>query len=374
MPPQVPPLDEQEFDQPALLAGLPGQRLDAGNNLFWYFTSSPWFEPQSINISVFQNVQLLPDGQNVMNDRTLWEERLRAVEAGVQFIATADPQGEGQPWVLQRQNKRHHNDTGRLETHVEGTWYTQGTRMLMAPSLLDVVQSRLLTVATRMQLMADTALSMAQWSPATGYSYYPPSHDASKPTAGPTSRAASPVLASSDPDAVVAQQSTGVPTTAVLSDALLMQSLNLAERYGDEFIDENPLKGEPGAFVFENTKTAVDARNKAHHEQAAQPPPHAVAPTADAAATSTKIDTRSPSAPPSAAPTPGAATTPAATTTAAAAAAAAAAPEAAPSRKSSLAIAAGSKKRDKTGRKTQAGGGSASPTTTTTTTTPSQAN
>ena len=34
-------------------------------------------------------------------------------------------------------------------------------------------------------------------------------------------------------------------------------------------MDENPLKGEPGAFVFEGTKTAVSARNKAQ-EQAAQ--------------------------------------------------------------------------------------------------------
>lgn len=336
MPPQIPPLDEQEFDQPALLAGLPGQRLDAGNNLFWYFTSSPWFEPQSINISVFQNVQMLPDGQQVMNDRMLWEERLRAVEAGVQFVATADPQAEGQPWVLQRQNKRHHDETGRLETHVEGTWYTQGTRVLMAPSLLDVVQSRLLTVATRMQLMADTAQAMTHWSPATGYSYYPPSYDATKPAAT-TSRANSPLLAPSDPDAALAQPP-GVPATAAFSDALFMQSLNLADRYGDEFIDENPLKGEPGAFVFENTKTAVDARNKAH-EQAALPTQAAPA-TAPA-----KLDIRLPSVPPSAAPTPGAAATPTA-------------PEA-HSRKSSAAP--GPKKRDKSRRKSQAG--PASPTT-----------
>lgn len=350
MPPHIPPLDEQEFDQPALIAGLPGQNINVGNNLFWYFTSSPWFEPQSINISVFQNVQLLPDGQQIMNDRALWEERLRAVEAGTQFIATAEPQGEGQPWVLQRQNKRHNHETGRVETHVEGNWYTQGTRMLMAPSLLDVVQSRLLTISTRIQLMADMANNMTHWSPATGYSYYPPSYDAAKPTAAPTSRIASPTLAPTDPDAALTQGTTTtaaapaadpLASTAEFSDALFMQSLNLTERYGDEFMDENPLKGEPGAFVFENTKTAVDARNKAQ-EQAAQPsqtPAPVIPPAASA-------DTRPPSIAPSAAQTPGVVGTPAATAEA-------------HSRKGSVAPAP--KKKDKNRRKSQAG--LASPTT-----------
>ncbi|KAI8943483.1 hypothetical protein NX059_001486 [Plenodomus lindquistii] len=336
MAPQMPPLDEQEFDQPALIAGLPGQKLDVGNNLFWYFTSSPWFEPQSINISVFQNVQLLPDGQQIMNDRALWEERLRAVEAGTQFVATAEPQGEGQPWVLQRQNKRHDDDSGRVETHVEGTWYTQGTRMLMAPSLLDVVQSRLLTIATRMQLMADVSRNMAHWSPATGYSYYAPSHHAhahahAQDAAKPAQDAAKPAP---DPDADPAA------ATADFNDALFMQSLALTNTYGDEYMDENPLKGEPGAFVFENTKTAVDARNKAH-EHAAQ------AEHAAPAAPPARADTRPPSVAPSAAQTPGPVGV-----------AAPAVPEA-HARKGSVAPAP--KKKDKNRRKSQAG--LASPTT-----------
>ncbi|KAF2854986.1 hypothetical protein T440DRAFT_464301 [Plenodomus tracheiphilus IPT5] len=345
MAPQTPPLDEQEFDQPALIAGLPGQHLNVGNNLFWYFTSSPWFEPQSINISVFQNVQLLPDGQQIMGDRALWEERLRAVSAGTQFIAAAEPQGDGQPWVLQRQNKRHNDQTSQLETHVEGNWYTQGTRVLMAPSLLDVVQSRLLTISTRMQQMADLSKNMTHWSPATGYSYYPPSHEAAKPAA-PTSRIGSPTLAPADPDAALSQGATTtapaaetLASTADFSDALFMQSLNLTEKYGDEFMDENPLKGEPGAFVFENTKTAVDARNKAQ-DQAAQ-----ASQTAPTTAAALRTETRPPSIAPSAAQTPGAVGTPAALE--------------AHSRKGSVAPA--SKKKDKNRRKSQPG--LASPTT-----------
>ena len=317
MAPQIPPLDEQEFDQPSLIAGLPGQDMNIGNNLFWYFTSSPWFEAMSINIAVFNNVQLLPDGQQIMGDRKLWDERLRAEPYGVQFIAAAEPQGEGQPWVMQRQNKVQNPTTGEVDTHVEGNWYTHGTKVLMAPSLLDVVQSRLLTISTRMQQMSQIASDMTYWSPATGYSYYPPSYEAAKAQTT-ASRIGSPTLAPTDPDAPTASHSQGAATTAAttepaastteFSDALFMQSLNFTNAYGDEYMDENPLKGEPGAFVFENTKTAVEARNRAQ-EQAAQAqtaPPAPPAPTVLA-----KIDTQLPSMAPSAAPTPKGAATPA---------------------------------------------------------------
>lgn len=357
MPPPIPPLDEQEFDQPGLIAGLPGQDLNAGNNLFWYFTSSPWFEPMSVNIAVFNNVQLLPEGQQVMNDRRLWEDRLRSEPYGVQFVAAAEPLADGHPWLMQRQNKVPRPAAPaspaapQVDTHVEGNWYTQGSRVLMAPSLLDVVQSRLLTISTRMQHMADLARDMTHWSPATGYSYYPPSYEAPKAaaaasettaaaaaaatsaTTAPTataSRAASPTLPPADAD----------PTASItdFSDALFMRSLQLTHHYGDEFMDENPLKGEPGAFVFENTKSAVDARNKAH-EQASQPsqpaPPPALA----------SIDTQIAAVAPAAGQTPKGTATPSAVET--------------HSRKGSVAPA--SKKKDKNRRKSQAG--LASPTT-----------
>lgn len=82
-----------------------------------------------------------------------------------------------------------------------------------------------------------------------------------------------------------------------------MHSLQLTNRYGDEYMDENPLKGEPGAFVFENTRGAVDARNKAQ-QQAAQ------ASLTAAPAAPPKIDTSTPSVVPSAAQTPKGAATP----------------------------------------------------------------
>lgn len=131
---------------------------------------------------------------------------------------------------------------------------------------------------------------MTHWTPATGYSYYPPSYDTPKPTET-ASRIGSPTLAPMDldhpdgPPTATAPPPDPAESTTDFSDALFMQSLMLTNRYGDEYMDENPLKGEPGAFIFTNTKNAVDGRNKAQEQAASQP-------TAAAAA---RVETRPPS-------------------------------------------------------------------------------
>ena len=145
---------------------------------------------------------------------------------------------------------------------------------------------------------------MTHWSPATGHSYYPSSYEAPKAAGSRIgSRLGSPTLAPMDLDqsqsTAAAPVADPVEATTEFSDALFMQSLNMTNVYGDEYMDENPLKGEPGAFVFTNTKNAVDERNKAQ-EQAASSQPIAL-----------KLDTQTSSVAPSVAPTPKGAATPA---------------------------------------------------------------
>ena len=168
----------------------------------------------------------------------------------------------------------------------------------MAPSLLDVVQARLLTVSTRMQQMAELSKNMSHWSPATGHTYMPPSFEPTK-AATTTSRVGSPTLGPTDLSASASQSQSKDAASAIdtaasttqFSDDLFMYSLNLTHAYGDEYMDENPLLGEPGAFVFANSKSHVDARNKAQEQaiqasQASQPTiktetqPTSVAPSA----------------------------------------------------------------------------------------------
>lgn len=132
------------------------------------------------------------------------------------------------------------------------------------------------------------------YSPASGHSYFPATYEAPKAATAtaPTSRIGSPSLAPMDAEPSQSQpQATTAPedtSTDAFNDALFMASLNLNHQYGDEYMDENPLKGEPGAFVFTNTKNAVDERNKAHEAQLNAP----------------KLDTQTTSVAPSVAPTP----------------------------------------------------------------------
>ena len=151
MPPILPPPDEQEYDQPLTIDGLPGRDLAAGNNLFFYFTSSPWFDPEDcINIAIFTNLNLQDpaNAQTIMNDPKLWNQRIKETPKGIQYVIAGEGQGEGHPWLLQRQHKAEiTKDDGSKEIgmFVEGNWYTHGTKVLMAPSLLDVVRARLVS-------------------------------------------------------------------------------------------------------------------------------------------------------------------------------------------------------------------------------------
>ena len=278
MPAVIPPLDEQEYVDPQ----MPLAHLDADNNAIFHLMNSPFFDGASNNSAVYSNAQIHPNGMQLLNDRPTYEAELRKYNTGLQYIVAAEPKAEGQPWLIQRQRKVL-DTNGNPDTVNEGNFYTQGTRLLMAPSMLDVVQARLLTVATRMQHMAELAKNMSHWSPATGHTYLPASHELAKATdtasrAG--SRAASPLLAPADlPDAAASQATAkdssaaaataAAPADAGFNDAFFLHSLHLTHAYGDEHMDANPLLGEPGAFVFSNSRSHIDARNRAAQDQAA---------------------------------------------------------------------------------------------------------
>jgi mediator of RNA polymerase II transcription subunit 6 len=294
------PLDETEFDQPWLLHELPGGNLNS-DSLLWYFYNSPFFDRTSNNSALINQLRSHPDGQAIMFSRQAFEEQLAKYAHGVQFKVVAEPQGPGQPWVLQKQFKTVHTETGRPITQVQATYYTQGTKIFMAPSLLDVVQLRLLTTATQLQEVYDLSKNLSRFAPGTGHSYFPPSYELPK-TASTASRIGSPSLAATEPADMPASQSqsqsqaqrTAEPgeTTTVFSDSLFMQSLNLTNEFYSEFADENPLKGEPGSFVFTKTHGAVVAE-KEQELQKQQKAAAQAASAGQAASTDVKTETQS---------------------------------------------------------------------------------
>jgi len=284
MAPQPALLDETEFDAPYLLHELPGGNLNT-DSILWYFMNSPFFDAASNNTALMQQLRNHPDGHSTLMSRRLFEEHLARFPAGLSYFCVAEPQGPGQPYVIQRQFKMLNQETGRPEVQVQGTYYTDGTRIRMAPSLLDVVQLRLLTTATQLQQAYDLSKNLSQFAPGIGHSYLPPSYELPK-TASTASRIGSPILAATE-QAVLAStapaaaepvsqsqpqtQRTTEPTETTetidaFSDALFLQSLHNTGEYYDEFMDENPLQGEPGAFVFRETYGAVKAREKREEE------------------------------------------------------------------------------------------------------------
>ncbi|KAF2688414.1 hypothetical protein K458DRAFT_414175 [Lentithecium fluviatile CBS 122367] len=281
-----------------LLHGLPGGDLNA-NSVLWYFYNSPFFDRTANNTALINQLQTNPDGVAIMSDRRAFEAQLAKFTHGAQYVCVAEPQAPGQPYVIQKQFKTQDPETGRPVTEVQATYYTQGTKIFMAPSLLDVVQSRLLTTATQLQEAYSLSKNLSQFAPGTGHSYLPPSYELPK-AAATASRIGSPTLTATEaPDAPVSQSQsqsqTQRPTEAseatdAFSDTLFLQSLHYTNEYYNEFMDENPLQGEPGAFVYTNTYGAVDARNKAlekHQEQEAQKQQKAAQQTASAGGAST---------------------------------------------------------------------------------------
>jgi mediator of RNA polymerase II transcription subunit 6 len=146
------------------------------------------------------------------------------------------------------------------------------------------------------------AADMQYFTPATGYSYLPP---VQKPTttsgaldSARQSRAGTPLpesqsqsqARSSAKSAVSEQQQGTADLTSLEDDAMLMQSFQATIKYGDEFMDENPLIGEPGNFQFRSTQSQVQSQQaKAASQASAQAsqqqsqdkaPPNSKAPSA----------------------------------------------------------------------------------------------
>ena len=134
------------------------------------------------------------------------------------------------------------------------------------------------------------------YSPAEGYRYFPKT--TSKKDSKGLSQQQDPDSDMTTPGAEYSTQSnsqipnsTSQGTTAAAAAAsssnndsgLLFESFNLAQRYGTEYMDENPLQGEPGSFVFSSTNERLRARQ---HEQAVKAAAAAAAATAASSKTS----------------------------------------------------------------------------------------
>ena len=186
-------------------------------------------------------------------------------------------------WVIRKQTRR---KRGGLDDEVVvlATFFVVGDCIYMAPSVASVVGNRLvgcqivcfyvfhhanwgdssqLSAVTSLTSMLKTASTLPTFTPAYGHTYMPPKPVETSQTAtamqSQQSKENTPVPeADSQTKAsmVGPQSSTGNVSSTVQDTRTLAESFSLLTRYEDEFMDENPLVGEPGSFILSRSGDA----------------------------------------------------------------------------------------------------------------------
>ncbi|BCS02372.1 mediator complex subunit MED6 [Aspergillus luchuensis] len=273
----------------------PTNTLNACAVLF-YFAESPFFDPTSNNASLAIQANYNEAFRHFVETREAFEGRLKTMQ-GLEFVVSYDPiQAAAQPdgrfahepsniWVIRKQNRR--KRTGlEDEVVVLSTYFIVGDCIYMAPSVASVVGNRILSAVTSLTSLLKTASTLPTFTPSHGHTYMPPAlkqADASQPgTQSQQSKENTPL-----PDADAAGKASLVGSSQVVGTGsnlqdtrTLAESFNLLRRYGEEFMDEHPLVGEPGSFILSRV-------NDTDRTSAAKPP----APAAKVGTPQVRVDT-----------------------------------------------------------------------------------
>ncbi|KAJ5882593.1 uncharacterized protein N7529_001265 [Penicillium soppii] len=226
------------------------------NNILFYFAESPFFDPTSNNASLAIQANYNDAFRHFVETREAFEARLKTMQ-GLEFVVSYDPlqataQTNGQfahepsnVWVIRKQNRRKRSGLDD-EVIVISTYFIVGDCIYMAPSVASV-----LSAVTSLSQLMKTASTLPTFTSAYGHTYMPPGAR-SKET--PQSQSQQSKEATPMPETLPDSQSTknlGASNTSNYQDTRnLAESFNLLTRYGDEFMDENPLVGEPGSFIL----------------------------------------------------------------------------------------------------------------------------
>lgn len=260
------------------------------NMIHRYISDSPFFDYGTKNGLFMDQARNSWDNYNVANNRKLFEDYLRQ-RKGDEYMIVGDPQqAMGAPagvkngmWVVRKQHRdRVRTVDGRMEEELTtlGTYYLVGENMYQAPSVGDVVGNRLVSAVNSLSKFFDTAANLPTFSPTSGYSYLP--HAViSKPgatsasgsaTASPSRSREGSVVPGADTQSLrsgsLLPESQQGTAAASQDSRLLARSFQTYLEFGDEYMDENPLIGEPGNFSFAHSAAAVKKR-RADEEAAA---------------------------------------------------------------------------------------------------------
>ncbi|PMD43001.1 mediator of RNA polymeras-like protein II transcription subunit 6 [Hyaloscypha variabilis F] len=250
---QEPPLDEIQWRSPPIAASMQGIH---SNSVLFYFANSPFYDPTSNNAILTSQAMFNQNMLPIIQTREAFEGRLRTMN-GLEFIVAQEPAemapGTGTGvWVIRKQTRRKRPSEDD-EIIVHATYFVVGENIYMAPTAADVLGSGMLSVLSSLNKFISTAAALPDFSPALGHTYIPPTTTSRLKSAesqlGQTSKENTPL-----PDSLQSKKSiTTSNNSTYLSSRLLEHTLDITLKYGDEYMDENPITGQPGEFHLSST-------------------------------------------------------------------------------------------------------------------------
>ncbi|KAL8695668.1 MAG: hypothetical protein Q9224_003250 [Gallowayella concinna] len=255
-----PLLDEIQWKAPNIAQSFGGIQT---NTVLPYFYQSPFFDPTSNNATITTQATHNPAQFYLIQTREAFEARLRTMQ-GLEFMVAHDPSENGTKidnsgvWLIRKQNRRKRVGLEDEITAIS-SYYLVRENIYMAPLLGHVLGSRLLSITSWLDKTIATASGLPTFTPALGHTYLPPAPKTLASTMSTqmsqTSKESTPMPGTQD------SVSTRTPlTTKPLSNIdfqnpqLLQASFELSLRYGQEYMDDNPLVGEPGSFIITKTR------------------------------------------------------------------------------------------------------------------------
>lgn len=267
-----------------LAATLQGVHL---NNVLFYFARSPFCDQSSNNVTVFTQSELSADlmQQNLATLPAFHAALARLSGLEYRVVDHGALHGPDTPATVgwpntqrfvirkQRREKRPRADD-RID--VLAAYVVLGTVVLPAPTLKAILDARMLNLAASFARVVRGAEALRYWTPATGHTlYHPQQHRAPLQSRGrdgaaasvATSRAASPAGSDAAGGSVLGEAE-DKDETGVATQEAFAESFALFARYRGEYMDENPLVGEPGHFTFKTSKAAIQQQREAEERAA----------------------------------------------------------------------------------------------------------
>ncbi|KAK9440199.1 Mediator of RNA polymerase II transcription subunit 6 [Metarhizium brunneum] len=251
--PNDPPLDEIQWRSPQTLASMGGLH---SNTILFYFAESPFFERTSNNAVITSQAMNNIAMYHFIQTREAFEGRLKTM-SGLEFIVGEEPAETGPGmgtgvWVIRKQTRRkRYQEEDEITVHA--SFFVVGENIYMAPTLADILASRIMTISSAISKALPAAESVRKWRPATGHVYQLPTNQAAGGRAkGQDSKEDTPLPDTAAKPAAAAQKNDEVPMERAAEEAFMAHM-----RHGGEYIDENAITGRPGEFHLSSTGRKV---------------------------------------------------------------------------------------------------------------------